>query len=76
MKPIIITLTIILSGCAEYTARADRFATTGIENVKAAKDTEAKVSLQTPCIVSIGAKVRMPEDEQKVLESYAKTFCF
>lgn len=65
MKPIVIVLGLFLAACTpNQQAIVDAAAGQGVESLKRAEDTKARLALQAPCAVTIGAYNRL-QDEAK-----------
>lgn len=69
----------LLAGCGITSAALDRAgeaASEGVENVRKLNDGEARILIQGPCAISLGAAVRELTPREKVLaEELAKTSC-
>lgn len=68
MKPIVIALTgLILASCSQAAQTAIG---EGVERIRDAEDNKARLALQAPCAITIGAKNRVLSDvERRAVES-------
>ena len=68
---IFIYIALLLPGCAAVSSYVDQ----GMQMTKEAVDKAAAVEKRVPCLIRLGAKVRMPSAEKQVLDAYVEAMC-